>query len=433
MNKSNSAMKLYLKMTAWCTAIFTALAVVFAPLAPAIMSLMRVESIFGIDIEFSGDMEKSYINVLLMGLDVDETRSDVMMVAQFNMINNSVNILQIPRDTYIAEQKGDKKINSSYGAEGDKHSRAMNSVATVERLLDIKIDNYSIVTTSGFRDVVDAVGGIYYDVPMDMKYSDPLQDLYIDLKKGRQLLDGDKAEQYVRYRHGYANADLGRIEAQSGFIMAAMEQIIERNKNNEADTEKLITSVVKMVDTDFELTEIFKIAPHILRLDMDNVNIMMLQGEAGMKNRVSYYFADEEANRRIIDEYFTPDISEADMSEIQTRDDALAMAVEEHVTDPDVEVPEGINVYILDYSGTDGKKLEEVTRVLEDSGCNIVGSVSAKTTIASKTCSIGINTKNGTHMSEPVAKVLNLRKYYINPGRVDDDTDVVLLLGKDDK
>ena len=114
---SGSAGKIYLKFTALFTAVLASVMFVFAPILPTLMGLLGVESIFGIDImEFDNRMEKSYVNVLLLGVDKSERLSDVMMIAQLNMVNNSVNILQIPRDTYIDNKRGDKKLNSAYGS-----------------------------------------------------------------------------------------------------------------------------------------------------------------------------------------------------------------------------------------------------------------------------------------------------------------------------
>ncbi len=418
-------MRYYLKITAWFIAVFTSIVVVFAPIIPELTNLMGYKSFLGI--EFTGETEKSYLNVLLMGLDADETRSDVIMIAQLNLVNNSVNILQIPRDTYIKNKRSDKKINSAYGAGGPK-----NTIKEIQTLVDIDIDNYVVVTTSGFRDVIDAVGGVYYDVPMDMDYEDPIQDLYIHLKKGYQLLDGDKAEQYVRFRYGYANGDIGRVQAQQDFIKSAMKQIIERNiGNKDADNQKLITSLSKMVDTDFTISEMFKYAPYILSINMDNVNVMMIKCEPKYMNNISYVMADDEGNAQLIRDYFTPDISEADLSEVKTRDEAIGSSVEHSISEaPTVNTPESdISVYILDYSGTDGQKLSEVKTKLESAGYTVGGSVYAKTTVSDKTYCIS---SDATQFSVRVAETLGRQNYYLNT-IYSNDADVVVIIGKDYK
>lgn len=425
MKISNPALRLYLRATAWFTAIFASIAIVFAPLMPTVLGLMGYKSFFGIT--FTGETERTYVNVLLMGLDKEETRSDVMMIAQLNLDTSSVNILQIPRDTYVNNKRYDKKINSAYGAGG-----AEKSIEEVESVVDIKIDKYAIVTTSGFRDVIDAVGGIYYDIPQDMNYDDPLQDLHIHLKAGYQLLDGDKAEQYVRCRYIYPTGDLGRVEAQSDFLKEAFKQITERYKSGDSvDTERLITTLGDMVDTNFTLTEMLKYAPYILSVNMDHLNIMMLEGEAQYRNHVSYFIADSKKNSQLVREYFTPDISEADLSEIKARDEALGSSYTEHPVSeaPASHIhPSEINIYILDYSGTDGTSLKQATNTLKSAGFSVVGGVSAKTATADKTYCVS---SQHSQLSSAVAASLGLDSYHINPD-YSNDADVVLILGKEE-
>ncbi len=424
MNNSNPVLKLYLKATAMFTALFVSIAVVFVPIMPAVMSLMGVQSLLGI--EFTGETEKSYLNVLLMGLDKEETRTDVMMLAQFNLENSGINILQIPRDTYINNNRYDKKINSAYGAGGPE-----SSIKELQTLIDVEIDKYATVTTSGFRDLIDAVGGIYYEVPVDMDYDDPYQDLHIHLKKGYQLLDGDKAEQFVRCRSIYQTGDLGRIEAQSGFIEEAIKQIIERNKSGEADTENLLRTVGDMVDTNFTLEEMLKYAPYLLNLNFENINIMMLEGTAQYRNGVSYFIANDKKNEKLIKEYFTPDISEADLSEIKVRDEALGNSAVEHPAGdelPSIVDSSDISVYILDYSLTDGEALNNAKAALKELGYNVIGAVSSKTAYSDKTYCISSEL---TQLSSKLASDLGFESYYINPD-YSNDADVILLIGKDE-
>ncbi len=422
---SGTASKIYLKCTAFFTVFFSSVIFVFAPLIPTFMDLMGVESIFGIDMDFSGKTEKSYVNVLLLGVDKTESLSDVMMVAQLNMANNSVNILQFPRDTYIEGRRGDKKLNSAYGSGGVK-----KTIEDIQSLVDIDIDGYVLVTTSGFRNVVDAVGGIYYDVPRDMNYDDDYQDLHIHLRKGYQLLDGDKAEQYVRFRSGYASGDLGRIDAQSDFIKEAMKQILEKNKSNSSDeTQKLLAAISNMVTTDFTFEDMLKFAPYILKIDMDKVNIMRLEGEAAYKGDASFFIADDEKNAQLVYEYFSPDTSEVDFSEIEARDNAKGKNSETKSVSgaPAVDTPQNnISIYLMDYSGTGGKSLAKVRNFLESSGYNIIGTIEARTSTSEESHAI---CKEGD-ISSVVARAMGLDSYIVNKD-LDSRADVVIIIGKD--
>ncbi len=425
MKQTNPLLKYYLKATAWFLALFASLAIVFVPIMPTILNLMGHSSFLGIG--FSGDTESTYVNVLVMGLDKEETRSDVMMIAQLNLDTNSVNVLQIPRDTYVSNKRNDRKINSAYGSGGPPAP-----IKEVKTLVDIDLEKYAVVTTSGFRDVIDAVGGIYYDIPQDMNYDDPLQDLHINLQKGYQLLDGDKAEQYVRCRYIYPTGDIGRVEAQSDFLKEAFSQITERYKSGDnINTQKLITTFGDMIDTNFTLEEMLKYAPYLLNVDMQNLNIMMLAGEPQYRNGASYFIADSEKNKQIIRDYFTPATSEADLSEIKARDEALGKNYTEHLTiDAPVTniAPSEINVFIYDYSSTGGKALNEATDELQSFGYNIVGSVVASTAVADKTYCVS---SWQSQLSSLVAKSLNLEHYHINPDYAN-QADVVLILGKED-
>ncbi len=426
MKKTNLALKYYFKATAWFLALFASLAIVFVPIMPSVFNLLGHSSFLGI--EFSGDTERTYVNVLMLGLDKDETRSDVMMIAQLNLDTNSVNVLQIPRDTYVKNNRNDRKINSAYGSGGVE-----TSIKEVKTLVDIDLEKYAVITTSGFRDVIDAVGGIYYDIPQDMDYDDPLQDLHIHLKKGYQLLDGDKAEQYVRCRYIYPTGDIGRVEAQSDFLKEAFSQITERYKSGgDINTEKLISTLGDMIDTNFTLEEMLKYAPYLLSVDIQNLNIMILAGQAEYRNGGSYFIPDDEKNKQIIDDYFTPATSEADLTEIKARDEALGRHYTEHLTQdaPATNLsPSEINVFIYDYSSTGGEALNRATDVLQSLQYNIVGSVVASTAVADKTYCVS---SWQSQLSSVVAKSLNLKHYHINPD-YSNMADVVLILGKEDE
>lgn len=419
-----TAFKVYLKCTALITAILASLVFVFAPIVPTIMNLMGMNSFLGI--EFTGETEKTYVNILLMGVDKSETLSDVMMIAQLNMVDNTINILQIPRDTYIKNRRSDKKLNSAFGAGGPK--KTIEELSTV---VDIEIDEYIVITTSGFRDVIDAVGGVYYTVPTDMNYDDDLQDLHIHLKKGYQLLDGSKAEQLVRFRDGYEMGDLDRINVQSGFIKEAIRQITEKYSTYEDDElRNLVSTVSNMVTTSFSFSEMLKYAPYVFAIDMNSVNIMRLEGAAEYRGGGSYFFPDHAKNEKLIFEYFSPDISEADLSEIRARDEAIGKASEEKkVSEAGViNTPnKDINVYVMDYSGTDGESLGKVRKFLQNKGYNVVGVIEARTCNSEKSYSI---CKGGSDLSAKLSLDLGLDTYHVNP-QLQSDADVVVIIGKD--
>ncbi|MCQ2770228.1 MAG: LCP family protein [Clostridia bacterium] len=186
--------------------------------------------------------DKTSFNVLIVGTDVASNSSDVMMIANIDKKEGTLKILQIPRDTYVngvaSGYDGITKLNAVYAREYSKNKslgysnnnakkRSMEALCTFfNKSFGINIDDYILVNVSCFRSIVDAVGGIWFDVPYDMKYEDPFQNLYIDLKAGYQLLDGDKAEQLIRFRESI-KADLGRIEVRAKFLKAMAVQTKE--------------------------------------------------------------------------------------------------------------------------------------------------------------------------------------------------------------
>ena len=427
MKKNKTAGMIYLTVTAWCTAIMLIFVFSFMPAYKTYSGInAEISEAANAKDDFSAAeiKGKSYINVLMVGLDKDETRTDVIMVAQFNLKNSSVRFLHIPRDTYV-DKKGDKKINSSYGAGGIERT-----IKDIQKIVDIDIDRHVIITTSGFKDVVDEVGGVWFDVPQNMDYEDPYQDLFIHLKKGYQHLDGSEAEQLVRFR-SYPQGDLARIEVQSSFIKEAIEQIIQKCNDGEADSTNLINEVLDMVETDFGVFEAVKYAPYLLRVDMDNVNSIRIAGEAKMLHGVSYFVADDKENRKIIDEYFSPDSMLIDYSEIEIRDNAIGKSPAEHnITSSDLgdgKVPVGTTVDILDFSGTNGASLQKAKSVLESSGCKVIGTFEAKTITVDKTmCISGDNNL----VCPKVANVMGLDRCYINPDH-SVNASIVVILGKD--
>jgi LCP family protein required for cell wall assembly len=126
--------------------------------------------------------------------------TDTIMIGAYDIQKQALSVVSIPRDTMIHSDHSNKKINATFARGGV--SGLENSL---EDMLGFPVDFYVKVNLAAFEKIVNAVGGVYYDVPPGMQYVDPTQDLYIDLQPGYQLLDGDKALQLVRCRSAYAS------------------------------------------------------------------------------------------------------------------------------------------------------------------------------------------------------------------------------------
>ena len=179
---------------------------------------------------------------LIMATDQDGTRTDTLMYGVFDKKAKDITLVSIPRDTYVTvddytydlmneeyPQPGSKsmKINSVHHFGGEKYGTVL-LLEQVESLLGTKIDFYAKINFKAFRYIIDSVGGIDFYVPQNMEYHDPLQNLNISLKEGQQHLNGEQAEQFVRYRSGYANADLGRVDVQQQFMKAFISQTFSK-------------------------------------------------------------------------------------------------------------------------------------------------------------------------------------------------------------
>jgi len=170
---------------------------------------------------------KDRANILILGVDDGEARSDTIMLASLDNKNKKLSIMSIPRDTRVLDGKEYDKITHLYA--GKKKEQA--TIDAVTRITGIPIHYYVIVDFKGFRNIIDVLGGIDIDVPNvnsgGMHYEDPEQNLFIHLKAGMQHLTGKQAEGFVRYRHGYAEADLGRIKAQQMFAKELLAQKLQ--------------------------------------------------------------------------------------------------------------------------------------------------------------------------------------------------------------
>ncbi len=160
---------------------------------------------------------KKPFNVLLIGADVSGKMADAIMLININEENGKISLLSIPRDTKVYMEGRYRKINSCYMSGIDC------LIDSVKQLTGATINFYAAIEPGTLGAIVDSLGGVEYDVERNMYYSDPSQNLYINLKKGPQVLNGSQAEQYCRYRQ-YIMGDYERTQAQQRFFKALFEQ-----------------------------------------------------------------------------------------------------------------------------------------------------------------------------------------------------------------
>ncbi|MGN1074583.1 MAG: LCP family protein, partial [Eubacteriales bacterium] len=237
---------------------------------------------------------EDFFTLLIAGTDEDGTRTDTILLAAIDTAAGTVSVLSIPRDTraYMASG-GVHKINAA-------HNKGIDRMLTeIENTVGFVPDRYCIIDYSAFETVIDAIGGVTVDVAMDMDYSDPTQDLEIHIQEGEQLLNGEQALHYMRFRSGYADADLGRIRAQQKLIAAVADKLM-----TPASLALLpkIPELLKKVETDLSAGEVIWLATQLFNLDSEKLTLEMLPGEAVGAD----YGADEEAVLEVVNERYNP-------------------------------------------------------------------------------------------------------------------------------
>ena len=158
---------------------------------------------------------------MIIGMDKVALNTDTIMVGRMDTINHSVEIVNIPRDTYVNVRTKIKKINSIYPLSVSKGDNGVKNLRRgIEKLVGFPIDSYAFVDIVAAAKIVDTIGGVDFDVPVNMHYDDPAQDLHIDIDKGMQHLNGDDFVKVMRFRNTYQQGDLDRIKVQQDLLSA---------------------------------------------------------------------------------------------------------------------------------------------------------------------------------------------------------------------
>ncbi len=258
-----------------------------------------------VEIEVPASRKAGFYNILVLGTDDDGIRTDTIMIARLNTNDHTVALMSIPRDTLI-EYSSLKvpKINGVYGyaGTGDKGVRSLKE--QLSKLLGFEVDGHAVVNLKAFVELVDLVGGVEFDVPMRMYYSDPVQDLHIDLQAGLQTLDGEKAMQLVRFRKGYASQDIQRTQVQQEFIQALAKKCLSVvNIPKVGEMAKIFS---EHVQTDLTIGNIAYFGQELLKCDFENMFTYTLEGEAVNMKGVSYYAIYLHNTLEAVNEYFNP-------------------------------------------------------------------------------------------------------------------------------
>lgn len=298
-------------------------------------------------------------SVLVVGTDKVGLNTDTILVASLDSINNRASVMSIPRDTMSNVSRNVKKINAAYsiGAKNGK-GNVKKLKDEVSDLMGFEVDNYVVVNLAAFEELIDAIGGVTIDVPRNMNYDDPYQDLHIHIDKGLQTLNGEQAIGFVRYRSGYAEGDIGRVKAQQMFIEALVNQVA--TPATVTKMPKLIDIVLDNMDTDLTNGELLWFGKEVLEIDMaTNFNMFVLPGEPQYVSGISYYLPNESEILAIVNEYFNPNeesitsLNVVDMAAIRQREAERRAALTEEQRRKEEELKQQAQdqVIILDENG----------------------------------------------------------------------------------
>ena len=233
----------------------------------------------------SGGERKSedYYTVLILGRDTGGGgNTDTMLLASYDVTNQKATVMSIPRDTMVNVPYDIKRINAvyNYGGGGDEGIQYLYK--EISQLVGFEPDYQVVVEWDAVGEIVDAMGGVWFDVPRNMNYDDPYQDLHIHQEKGYRLLSGDDAMQVLRYRHdndmhyGYPDGDLGRIKTQQAFLSAMVEQLLKLE--NVTKIRQFIQVFQDNVETDLSFQNILWFAKKAVfgGLSMENVEFVTM-------------------------------------------------------------------------------------------------------------------------------------------------------------
>lgn len=259
----------------------------------------------GLSVENVEDLET--INVLVLGIseDISSKLTDTIILCSYNPKTQSASMISIPRDTFIGKNKsvakGKDKINALYAKSPEK------LLTTVSDITGIDVEYYVVVRNQALIEIVNIIGGVDFEVPIDMNYDDPTQDLHIHLEKGMQKIDGEKAEQLLRFRHNndgssypaeYGDNDYGRMKTQRAFMTETIKQVI--NVKNIFKAKTIIDTVFANVETNLEISELKPYIPTVTEFEIDSITSNQLPGVSEKCNDLWFFIHNKKETKELI-------------------------------------------------------------------------------------------------------------------------------------
>lgn len=320
------------------------------------------------------------LTCLVMGR--NQSLTDFIVLAQYNPNTREASLLSIPRDSFVSEGSPDGKINSIYANYGGGVKGITKLKEKVEEITGIEIQHYLLFDASMLKKLVNELGGVTVDIPINMNYDDPYQNppLHIHLKKGTQLLTGSQAEQFVRFRKnndgtGYPNGDIGRIAAQQSFIKALISEILKTE--NIGKIKSLAQIVIGGTKTDITIELVEEYLDEVVTFKMDRMRMKTLPGVGKYQKYQgltrSYYILNEESGDILIDELFNKSISKNTSDIENSTEEKKGETITQEVFSPSLQVSgdEKIRIELLNAKAKQNR-LTELATTLADNDYNVI-------------------------------------------------------------
>lgn len=383
----------------------------------------------------SAEKEKELQDIYLLVMGKSENMTDTIMVVKYSAKNQSASMLSIPRDTFTGDDekraRASDKINSKYINGG-----AQDTLKEVNELTGLNIRYYLIVDTKALRDLVDAIGGVEFDVPIDMDYDDVTQALHIHVKKGLQLLNGEQAEGVVRFRHNnnytsypvsYGDNDLGRMRTQREFLKILLKQLMK--PANITKINNLLKIAQEEVETNIDWNTAKGYVPSLFGFNTNNLVTNALPGEAKYANGVAVFIANPIKTKELINTMFLQVVNNTEQNEetTDTYTNTTKNSTKNEITTSSTTLKPKSSISLQLINATGSKKRFEAAKTqLKAQGYKIQGE--AQTTPIDKT--IIINRKDlNTEDVEAVKSLLGTGKIAV--GKTSEKNSITILIGKD--
>ncbi len=359
--------------------------------------------------------------VLCMGQSLNLT--DTIIVVKYSPKTQQASMLSIPRDSFVGNNLNSAtafdKINARYSIS------AQSTIDAVNKLTGLNLKYYITIDTAALRELVDTIGGVYFDVPIKMDYDDPYQDLFIHLEPGYQLLNGAQAEGVVRFRHNnngtsysddYGDNDLGRMKTQREFIKTVISQTMKAS--NITKINELMNIAKERLETNLSWDVIKKYIPALVEFNIDNLRSDALPGDAGYYNQVALFIVDKTKTKEVVNDLFLK--ASEENNEQGTGGNEVQVGTTE-VT----KKPSQITIEILNGSGSTTKLNTAVTQ-LQNQGYKIASKGS--TNVVEST--VIIDRKNNSNDARNAVKSL-LCTGTVKTGEDNKNVDFTIILGQD--